>query len=209
MPDEAARGPRRARQGERPKLSALIRGRLHGKKETLWVLPVVRRIGSMTVTPAPGLRLNEHIEADGQTVFAHACKIGPEGIVSKRKTVLPLRPLARLDQEQEPGLRGGAARGGGESGAGVADALRSASIRRAGLNLALARFIYAWPTIHRCQFYCDASSKPGNTTISAPLELGPRNAQAKPRQFEPPMATGFGCDGCRVGTVVGIRSVRG
>jgi hypothetical protein len=25
---------------------------------------------------APGLRLNEHIEADGPTVFAHACKMG-------------------------------------------------------------------------------------------------------------------------------------
>jgi hypothetical protein len=32
-----------------------------------------------------GLRLNEHIEADGPTVFAHACKMGLEGIVSKRK----------------------------------------------------------------------------------------------------------------------------
>ena len=34
---------------------------------------------------APGLRLNEHLEADGPTVFAHACKMGLEGIVSKRK----------------------------------------------------------------------------------------------------------------------------
>jgi hypothetical protein len=32
-----------------------------------------------------GLRLNEHIEGDGPTVFAHACKMGLEGIVSKRK----------------------------------------------------------------------------------------------------------------------------
>jgi ATP-dependent DNA ligase len=35
---------------------------------------------------APGLRLNEHVEADGPTVFAHACRMGLEGIVSKRKT---------------------------------------------------------------------------------------------------------------------------
>jgi bifunctional non-homologous end joining protein LigD len=34
----------------------------------------------------PGLRLNEYIEADGPTVFAHACKMGLEGIVSKHKT---------------------------------------------------------------------------------------------------------------------------
>jgi bifunctional non-homologous end joining protein LigD len=33
----------------------------------------------------PGLRFNEHIEADGPTVLAHACKMGFEGIVSKRK----------------------------------------------------------------------------------------------------------------------------
>ena len=34
---------------------------------------------------APALQLNEHIEGDGATVFAHACKLGCEGIVSKRK----------------------------------------------------------------------------------------------------------------------------
>jgi bifunctional non-homologous end joining protein LigD len=33
----------------------------------------------------PGIRFNEHIEGDGPTVFAHACKVGLEGIVSKRK----------------------------------------------------------------------------------------------------------------------------
>ena len=33
----------------------------------------------------PGMRFNEHIEGDGPTVFAHACKMGLEGIVSKRK----------------------------------------------------------------------------------------------------------------------------
>ena len=34
-----------------------------------------------------GLRLNEHIEAaDGAPVFGYACKLGLEGIVSKRKT---------------------------------------------------------------------------------------------------------------------------
>ena len=32
----------------------------------------------------PGIRLSEHIEADGGIVFAHACKLGCEGIVSKR-----------------------------------------------------------------------------------------------------------------------------
>ena len=32
-----------------------------------------------------GLRFNEHMEGDGPTVFAHACKMWLEGIVSKRK----------------------------------------------------------------------------------------------------------------------------
>ena len=31
------------------------------------------------------IRFNEHIEGDGPTVFAHACKMGLEDIVSKRK----------------------------------------------------------------------------------------------------------------------------
>jgi len=34
---------------------------------------------------ASGLRLNEHIDEDGPLVFQHACKLGLEGIVSKRK----------------------------------------------------------------------------------------------------------------------------
>jgi ATP-dependent DNA ligase len=40
---------------------------------------------SVLAKAAPGLRFNEHIEADGLTVFAHACRMGLEGIVSKRK----------------------------------------------------------------------------------------------------------------------------
>ena len=33
----------------------------------------------------PGIRFNEHIEGSGPTVFAHPCKLGLKGIVSKRK----------------------------------------------------------------------------------------------------------------------------
>jgi bifunctional non-homologous end joining protein LigD len=33
---------------------------------------------------AEGILLNEHIAEDGPTVFAHACRLGAEGIVSKR-----------------------------------------------------------------------------------------------------------------------------
>ena len=40
---------------------------------------------SIVAKTHPGIRFNEHIEGDGPTVFAHACKMGLEGIVSKRK----------------------------------------------------------------------------------------------------------------------------
>jgi bifunctional non-homologous end joining protein LigD len=39
--------------------------------------------------------LNEHLEKDGPTVLAHACKLGPEGIVSKRKDLRYWRGLWR------------------------------------------------------------------------------------------------------------------
>jgi bifunctional non-homologous end joining protein LigD len=42
-------------------------------------------LASILAKARPGIRLNEHIEGDGPTVFAHACKMGLEGIVSKRK----------------------------------------------------------------------------------------------------------------------------
>jgi bifunctional non-homologous end joining protein LigD len=32
-----------------------------------------------------GVQLNEHLEAEGPLVFEHACRMGLEGIVSKRK----------------------------------------------------------------------------------------------------------------------------
>jgi bifunctional non-homologous end joining protein LigD len=39
----------------------------------------------LAASRASGLRFNEHLEGDGPTVFAHACKLGLEGIVPKRK----------------------------------------------------------------------------------------------------------------------------
>jgi bifunctional non-homologous end joining protein LigD len=49
---------------------------LEGRKATLEV---------MLAKAGPGIRFNEDIEGDGPTVFADACKLGLEGIVSKRK----------------------------------------------------------------------------------------------------------------------------
>jgi bifunctional non-homologous end joining protein LigD len=42
-------------------------------------------LASVLARAAPGLRLNEHLEADGPDVFHHACMLGLEGIVSKHK----------------------------------------------------------------------------------------------------------------------------
>src|SRR5262249_27148356 len=42
-------------------------------------------LASIVAKAGPDIRFNEHIEGDGPTVFAHACKMGLEGIVSKRK----------------------------------------------------------------------------------------------------------------------------
>jgi bifunctional non-homologous end joining protein LigD len=40
---------------------------------------------SMLAKAGLGVRFNKHLEGDGPTIFAHACKMGLEGIVSKRK----------------------------------------------------------------------------------------------------------------------------
>jgi bifunctional non-homologous end joining protein LigD len=49
--------------------------------------PLERRKATLDMILAKagaGIRFNEHMEADGETVFRHACKLGFEGIVSKR-----------------------------------------------------------------------------------------------------------------------------
>jgi bifunctional non-homologous end joining protein LigD len=74
---------------------------------------------SLLVKVAPGLRWNEHIEGDGATIFRHACKLGLEGIVSKRKDSPyrsgrspdwlkmknPDAPAVRREAEEEWGTR--------------------------------------------------------------------------------------------------------
>jgi hypothetical protein len=67
-------------------------------------------LASVLANARPGMRFNEHIEGDGPTVFAHACKLGLEGIVSKRKdSMLSLRPVVGLVEDEEPGGVGGEA----------------------------------------------------------------------------------------------------
>ena len=52
---------------------------------------IVRKMTLVSVLApaAPGLRLNQHLEADILDVFHHACKLGLEGIVSKQKGLPP------------------------------------------------------------------------------------------------------------------------
>ena len=79
----------------------LRRDPLEGRKATLEM--ILAKAG-------PGIRFNEHMDGDGETVFRHACKLGLEGIVSKRKDYLPFRPLARLAQDEERRSTGSEAR---------------------------------------------------------------------------------------------------
>jgi bifunctional non-homologous end joining protein LigD len=55
------------------------------RKTTLASLLGQEMLAGLLGSAVPGLRFNEHIEADGPSVFQHACKLGLEGIVSKRK----------------------------------------------------------------------------------------------------------------------------
>jgi bifunctional non-homologous end joining protein LigD len=43
------------------------------------------RLEQLLATAPAGIQYNEHVEGDGQIVFAHACKLGLEGIVSKHR----------------------------------------------------------------------------------------------------------------------------
>ena len=43
-----------------------------------------RKLAKLVRGPHPGIVLNEFFEGDGDILFAHACKLGCEGIVSKR-----------------------------------------------------------------------------------------------------------------------------
>jgi len=43
-----------------------------------------QRVSSLLRGSLPGLHLNEHLAHPGDVVFRHACKMGLEGIVSKR-----------------------------------------------------------------------------------------------------------------------------
>ena len=81
------------------------------------ILKRAATLASIVAKTSPGIRFNEHMEGDGPTVFANACKLGLEGIVSESQGFhLPFRPLARLAQNEEPGRAGRDTRSGGGLG---------------------------------------------------------------------------------------------
>ena len=41
-------------------------------------------LGKLLRKAKPGIRYSEHLTGDGRSIFEHACKLGLEGIVSKR-----------------------------------------------------------------------------------------------------------------------------
>ena len=148
-------------------------------------------------------------QTDGPPVFAHACKMGLEGIVSKRRASRYRSGRSTcLAQDEEPGLRGSEARrrrtGGGSRGRIT---LSEHQRRRAEPRNGPVHLRWDQPTI-AVNFI--ATRVPNRAT----RPYLPRSSSAlvmrrqSPANLSRQMATGFGFDGCRVGTVVGIRSVR-
>jgi bifunctional non-homologous end joining protein LigD len=76
---------RRARHGDRAVLCAFDLIELNG--EDLRRSPIEyrkRKLAQLVRDPHPGIVLNEHYDGDGAIIFREACRLGCEGIVSKR-----------------------------------------------------------------------------------------------------------------------------
>ena len=76
---------RRMRHGDKAVLCAFDLIELDG--EDLRRSPIEqrkRKLAKLVRGPHPGIALNEHYEGDGEIIFKHACKLGCEGVVSKR-----------------------------------------------------------------------------------------------------------------------------
>ena len=69
--------------GPGPRLSSFGVGRGHDLRDHRFLDRKATLARLLRDTEA-GILFNEHIAEDGATVFAHACRLGAEGIVSKR-----------------------------------------------------------------------------------------------------------------------------
>ena len=68
----------------------------------------INAAAQVVVRLRPSIQFNEHIEGDGDQVFAHACKLGFEGIVSKDRTRLyrsgRSKTWLKIKNPQAPGV---------------------------------------------------------------------------------------------------------
>jgi bifunctional non-homologous end joining protein LigD len=67
-----------------------------------------------------GILLNEHIAEDGHTVFAHACRLGAEGISFQRRSMAPTSP-ARAASGSSSGIPGASRCSGRGARNGIGD----------------------------------------------------------------------------------------
>ena len=79
--------------------------------EDLRPLPLAERkakLARLLARVAAGIAFNEHTDEDGATVFRHACKMGLEGIVSKRLTASyksgPSRDWLKVKNPDSPAM---------------------------------------------------------------------------------------------------------
>jgi bifunctional non-homologous end joining protein LigD len=110
---------RRARRGAAAVLYAFDLIELEG--QDLRRKPIEHRkqkLSQLVRTPRPGIVVNEHYDGHGEIVFEHACKLGCEGIVSKRlgspyrsgrsphwvKVKNPKAPAVKREAEEDWGL---------------------------------------------------------------------------------------------------------
>ena len=75
--------------------------------EDLWLLPLGDGKTKLARVQA-GIAFNEHTDEDGAVVFLHACKMGLEGMVSKRLTAPyrsgPSRDWIKVKNPESPAM---------------------------------------------------------------------------------------------------------
>jgi bifunctional non-homologous end joining protein LigD len=68
-----------------------------------------KRLAKLVGQRRPGIVLSEHTDEDGATVFTHACRMGLEGIVSKRLSAPyrsgPSRDWIKVKNPDSPAMR--------------------------------------------------------------------------------------------------------
>lgn len=76
-------------EGSTQDLTYFVFDLLHLNGHSLRDLPLLERkkylADLLAMHPSKTVRLSEHFDSDGKRVFEHACKVGAEGIVSKRE----------------------------------------------------------------------------------------------------------------------------